>query len=108
MTSIMNTSSLELQIFEPDPRLLYPIDMAARLLDMSRHTIVLSCKYGLIGAVTDPLRNGWYFDEEALRMLRRVEALRTLCGGNLGAARMILALQDEVSRLHAELRFWRG
>src|SRR5947208_649562 len=101
----MNPSSLELQLFEPDPRILYSIDMAARLLDMSRHTIVLCCKYGLVGAVSDPMLSGWYFNDESLRMLRRVEALRMLCGGNLGAARMVLALQDEVNRLRAELRF---
>ena len=104
----MNSPSLELQLFEPDPRILYSIDVAARLLDMSRHNIVLCCKYGLVAAVTDPLMSGWYFNEEALRMLRRVEALRMICGGDLGVARMILSLQDEVNRLHAELRFWRG
>ena len=104
----MNSPSWELQLFEPDPRLLYSIDMAARLLDMSRRTIVLCCKYGLVAAVSDPLAGGWYFNEESLRMLRRVEALRMLCGGNLDAARIILALQDEVNRLQADLRFWRG
>jgi hypothetical protein len=104
----MNSSSLELQLFEPDPRVLYSIDLAAELLAMSRRTIVLCCKYGLVTAASDPLMSGWYFNEDALRMLRRIEALRILCGGNLSAARMILALQDEVSRLQAELRFWRG
>lgn len=82
--------------------------MAARLLDMSRHTIVLCCKYGLVEAVSDPSMGGWYFSDKALRTLRRVEALRALCGGNLTAARMMLDLQDEVDRLRAELRFWRG
>lgn len=82
--------------------------MAARLLDMSRHTIVLCCKYGLVSTVRAPLMGGWYFHEDALQMLRRIEALRMLCGGNLGAARIILALQDEVDRLPSELRFWRG
>jgi len=75
---------------------------------VSRHSIVLCCKYGLVAAISDPTMGGWYFDEDALQTLRRIEALRPLWGGNLAAARTILALEDEVNRLRAELRIWRG
>jgi len=106
----MNSSvhSLEIQLFQPDPAMLYSIDAAAALLGLSRRMIALCCKHALIETITDPASGVWFFDEEALRTLRRVEALHDFCGGNLDAVRMILALQDEVGRLRAELRFWRG
>jgi len=106
MNSVTYTRAL--QLYEPDPAVLYGIDAAARLLGMSRRTILLCCKHRLVDSVIDPLTGAWYFNDEALRTLRRIDALRTLCGGNLDAARTILALQDEVNRLRLELRFWRG
>ena len=104
----MLTISTSLQVFELDPNVLYPIDFAARLLEMSRHAILLCCKYGMVSPVIDPATGALYFDEQAIRTLRRVQTLRTLCSGNLTAARMMLDLQDEVGRLQAELRFWRS
>lgn len=97
-----------LQLYEPDPSLLYGIDAAAHFVGMSRRAILLCCKYRLVEGVLDPLTGAWFFDDDALRTLRRIDALRALCGGNLDAARTILALQDEVNRLRLELRFWRG
>lgn len=96
--------SAEIQLYEPDPDLQYNIDAAAQMLGLSRRMIVLCCKYGLIATVMDPVPAGWYFDGRSLRVLRRVEALRAVCAGNLPVIRMVLELQTEVDRLGAELR----
>ena len=51
--------------------------------------IALCCKYRLISPVVDPVETGWHFDGRSLRALRRVEALRALCDGNLPVIRMV-------------------
>jgi hypothetical protein len=94
-----------IQLYEPDPDVVYNIDAAARMLGLSRRMIVLCCKYGLITANADPIEDGWYFGGRSLRTLRRIEALRICCAGNLAVIRMVLELQAEVDRLGAELRF---
>ncbi|MCE9611519.1 MAG: hypothetical protein K8R23_15080 [Chthoniobacter sp.] len=97
----------EMQLYEPDPNARYNLDDAARLIGVSRRLIVLCCKYGLISTVVDPVPAGWSFDGRTVRVLRRVEALRAVCAGNLPVIRMVLKLQAEVERLDTELRFSR-
>lgn len=95
----------EIQLYEPDPNVLYKIDDASRMLGLSRRMLVLCCKYGLVSTVVDPVETGWYFDGRSLRVMRRIEALRALCDGNLRLIRLVLELQAEVDRLEAEVRF---
>jgi hypothetical protein len=97
----------EIQLYEPDPKVLYKIDDASRMLGLSRRMLVLCCKYGLVSTVVDPVEAGWNFDGRSLRVMGRIEALRTLCDGNLRVIRMIMELQAEVDRLNAESRFRR-
>lgn len=106
MNSLART--LEIQLFQPDPALLCGIDATAQLAGMSRRMILLCCKHRLVEAMIDSASGALYFDQDAVRHLRRIEALREFCGGSLDAVRMILALQDELGRVQAELRFWRG
>src|SRR5438094_489458 len=94
-----------LQLFEPDAEIVYSIDTAARLLHLSRWEIALYWRHGLVSTVVDPSCGGWYFNNEGLRLLGRIESLRALCGGNLAAVRLILDLETEVERLRDELRF---
>ena len=104
----MPAACREIQLFVPAPSALYSIDLAAMRLGMSRYAILQCCKYGVVSTASDPAAEGWYFDEEAMHMLRRIGRLLRLCRGNLAAARKIMELEDEVSRLRAELQFWRG
>ena len=96
-----------LQLFEPTPDAVYPIEAVAHLVSTTRRTILVYCKHGLLTPVVDPVDNGYYFNDEAIRMLRRIEALRTLCGNNLTAVQLILELSHEVDRLRNEVRFLR-
>ena len=104
---LMPTPSRALQLFEPDPRTAYTIEMTAHLVDVPRHTILLYCKHGLVSPVVDPACGGYYFNDEAIRVLRRVEYLRTSCGVNLPGIKMILELMNKVERLESEVSFLR-
>ena len=104
---LMPAPSRTLQLFEPDPRTAYTIEMTAHLVDVPRHTILLYCKYGLVSPVVDPACGGYFFNDEAIRVLRRVEYLRTNCGVNLAGIKMILDLMNRVERLESEVSFLR-
>jgi DNA-binding transcriptional MerR regulator len=104
---LMPTPTRALQLFEPDPRTAYTIEMTAHLVGVPRHTILLYCKHGLISPVVDPACGGYYFNDEAIRLLRRVEYLHTSCGVNLAGIKMILDLMSKVERLESEVSFLR-
>ena len=72
-----------LQLFEPDARAVYTLDAVASLTQVRRRLIVVYCKHGLVSPVMDPACSGWYFNDEAIRILRRIEYLRTAYGLNL-------------------------
>jgi DNA-binding transcriptional MerR regulator len=94
-----------LQVFEPDARTVYTIEMVAQLAEVPRRRIVLYYKLGLVSPVRDPTSSGWCFDDETIRIVRRIEYLRSACGVNLTGIKLILELIDEVERLREELRF---
>jgi MerR family transcriptional regulator/heat shock protein HspR len=100
---LMPAPSRAIQLFEPDPRTAYTIEMTAHLVGVPRHTILVYCKYGLVSPVVDPACGGYYFNDEAIRVLRRVEYLRDTCGVNLAGIKMILELMNKVERLESEL-----
>ncbi len=94
-----------LQLFEPDVHTVYSIEVAAQLAQVPRRLIVLYYKHGLVSPVADPAGSGWYFDDEAIRIVRRIEYLRSACGLNLAGIKLVMELIEEVERLRAELRF---
>ncbi len=96
-----------LQLFEPDPQTVYTIEATAHFVDVPRRTVLVYCKLGLVSPVVDPGCGGYYFNDEAIRLLRRIEYLRHVCGINLSGIKMILDLVNEVERLRAEVRFLR-
>ena len=97
----------ELQLFEPAPEAVYTIEAAANLAHVGRHRILVYYKQGLVSPVVAPECGGFYFNDEGVRTLRRIEYLRTNCGINLAGTRMILELQNELERLRNEARFLR-
>lgn len=95
------------QRFEPRPDAVYTLETAARLAHVTRRTILVYSRHGLISPAMDPREAGYYFGNEAIRALQRIEYLRNDCGINLRGTRIILELMDEVERLQNELRFRR-
>ncbi|AHF93237.1 MerR family transcriptional regulator [Opitutaceae bacterium TAV5] len=83
---------------------MFPIDTAARLARMSRHSVLVCCRRGLVTPRLDPVYGGFYFDRDAIRTLQRIEYLRTACGVNLAGIEIILKLMADVEELRALAR----
>jgi DNA-binding transcriptional MerR regulator len=96
-----------LRIFEPDPDAVYSIEITERLTQIPRRTIAIYVKHRLVSPLLER-GGGMFFDEEAIRMLRRIEQLRTSYGVNLPGIKMIVRLLDELEQRQMELRFRRG
>jgi DNA-binding transcriptional MerR regulator len=102
--AIAPTRSWEIELFEPPADAVYTIDSAAHLAHVPRRTIAVYYKHGLVSSTVDPARNGYYFDKEAIRTLRRIEDLRTVCRNDLAVVKMILDLTNEIERLKSKVR----
>jgi DNA-binding transcriptional MerR regulator len=96
-----------LQLFEPDAGAVYTLEAAANLTQLPRRLIAVYFKHGLVSPVMDPACSGWYFNDEAIRILRRIEYLRTACGLNMIGIKLVMDLAREVERLQEELNFRR-
>jgi DNA-binding transcriptional MerR regulator len=97
----------KLLIFEPDPEAVYSIEITERLTQIPRRTIAVYVKHRLVLPVVQP-GGGMFFDEESIRMLRRIEQLRTSYGVNLPGIKVIVRLLEELEQRQIELRFRRG
>jgi DNA-binding transcriptional MerR regulator len=103
----VETPMTTLQLFEPDARTVYTLEAAASLTQLSRRLIAVYFRHGLVSPVMDPACGGWYFNDEAIRILRRIEYLRTACGLNIAGIKLIMDLAREVEQLREELNFRR-
>jgi DNA-binding transcriptional MerR regulator len=97
-----------LELFQPEPGVLYSLDATARLAGITRRSILIYCRAGLVRPVIQPPYGVMEFTEEAIYTLRRIEYLRTAHGLDLAWIKTMFDLLDEVERLHAELRFLRN
>lgn len=96
-----------IELHDPQPGLLYNLDGAVHLTGVSRRSVLLYCRAGLVRAREDPEIGALAFDDEAIYTIRRVEYLRAERGINLEGVRMIFDLLREVRRLEHEMRFLR-
>ena len=103
----VETPITTLQLFEPDARAVYTLEAAARLTQLPRRLIAVYFRHGLVSPVMDPACSGWYFNDEAIRILRRIEYLRTICGLNIAGIKLIMDLARELELLREELNFRR-
>ena len=97
-------ASTALQSFEPAAEDSYSIEAVVHLTQIPRHQIAVYCRHGLVAPITAPERDGWWFDEEAIRTLRRMEDLRVDYDMNLAGLRLVAALWREVEQLREEVR----
>ena len=100
--------SMAMELFQPKPNVLYSLDETAHLAGISRRSILIYCRAGLIQPVVQPPYGVMEFTEEAIYTLRRIENLRTVHGLDLAWIKAMFDLLDEVERLRAELRFLRN
>ena len=99
MASRLNSETRDLQVFEPNPEIVYSIDDVQHLLHVPRRRIALYYKHGLVSPVVDPECGGYFFNDEAIRALKRIEYLRENHGVNLIGIKIILDLMNEVENL---------
>jgi DNA-binding transcriptional MerR regulator len=102
--AITSTRSREIQLFDPPADAVYTIDATSRMLDIPRRTIVVYCKHKLLTPVLEQVEHGFCFDRDAIRDLRRIEALRGVCGDDFAGIKIILDLTAALEQVRAELR----
>jgi hypothetical protein len=95
------TPSRWLQLFDLPADAVYTIEAAAQLAGVPRRTILVDCKHRLLSPLLDTEVEGYSFDGDGMRSLRRIEALRTVCGDDFAGIRIILDLTKELERLQA-------
>src|SRR6267143_376017 len=88
-----------IQLLVPDPDALYPIEEAAEIVHVPRRTILLYHKNGLLPPAVDSEGGGYYFDLRAIRRLRLIYHLDSVCGVNTTGIRIIVDLMNRVERL---------
>jgi hypothetical protein len=99
-----SANAVAIQLFEPDPGAAFSIERTSQLAQVPRRRILIYCKQRLVSPITDPDVEGYWFDAEALRTLKRIEELRAICDEPLTGVKVILDLMREVQRLRAEMR----
>ena len=100
-------SGLALELFQPNPNVLYSLDATAHLAGVPRRSILIYCRAGLVRPVFQPPHGVMAFTEEAIYTVRRVEDVRATHGLDVTWIKTMFDLRDEVERLRAEVRFLR-
>lgn len=103
--AIAKAPRYEIQLFDPPEDALYTIDATAHLVGIPRRTILIYCKHRLLSPVIDARDRGYSFDRDGIRALRRIDALRAICGQDMSGIKIILDLTRELERLHSVVRF---
>jgi DNA-binding transcriptional MerR regulator len=91
-------------LFEPPADAVYSIETTARIVDVPRRTILIYCKHRLLSPALDSANHGYSFDRNAIRALRRIEALRSVCGDDFAGIKIILDLTAALERLRSDLK----
>ena len=97
-----------LELFLPDPNVLYSLDATAHLACVSRRSILTYCRVGLVHPVFQPPYGVMVFTEGAIFTIRRIEDVRATHGIGVAWIKSMFDLLDEVERLRAEVRFFRN
>ena len=104
VSELTELSSREIQLFEPPADALYTIEATSRIVDVPRRTIAVYCKYHLLAPAQDTTDYGYYFDGDAIRTLRRIEALRAVCDDDFVGIKIILDLTAALERSRSDIR----
>lgn len=107
MNLTMTHSESSIEVFEPEPNVAYTIETVSRITQIPRHTIAVYCRHGLVAPAVDPEHDGWFFDQEGIRTLRRIEQLRESHAASLDAIALIFGLMRQVEDLQQRLRLVR-
>lgn len=98
-------ASLAVEVWQPIPNARYTLDATAHLAGVSRRSILIYCRAGLVQPVLQPPYGVLAFTEEAIHTVRRIERLRAVHRLDVAWIKTIFELLGEVERLRAEVRF---
>lgn len=101
-------SAHALDLYQPHPDVLYSLDAAAHLARVSRRSILLYCRAGLVRPVFQPPYGVMVFTEDAIYKVRRIEDMRAAHGIGVAWIKSMFDLAEELERLRAEVRFYRN
>ena len=99
---------LPLESFQPRPDMLYSLDLTAHLAGVSRRSLLIYCRRGLVQAVFQPPNQMMTFTDQAIYRIRKVEHLRAIHDNDLAWINTVFVLLNEVEHLRSELRFVRN
>ena len=102
------TMSRAVEVFQPQPNMLYSLDVAAHLAGVPRRAILIYCRAGLVQPVNLPPYGAMAFSDEAIHAVRRIEQVRAMHGLNVSLLKIMFDLLAEVENLRAEVRFLRN
>ena len=102
------TPCLPLESFQPRPDMLYSLDLTAHLAGVSRRSLLIYCRRGLIQPVFQPPNQVMMFSDQTIYTIRKVEHLRAIHDNDLAWINTVFVLLNEVAHLRSELRFVRN
>ena len=94
-----------MEVFRPQPNMLYTLEMAAHLAGVPRRALLIYCRAGVVQPVCLPPYGAMAFTEEAIRTVRSSERMRNVHGVNVAWIKTMFDLLGEVARLREEVRF---
>jgi predicted site-specific integrase-resolvase len=97
-----------LEVYEPNPNVLYSLEATAHLARVPRRSVLIYCRAGLLRPVFQPPHGVMGFTEEAIYAIRRIEKLRAVHSMDVSCIKTMFDLLDEVERLRTEIRFFRS
>src|SRR5215216_3503061 len=99
MNDPANQNPDDLPVIEPNLDATYTIDVVAEITGVSSQTILFYHEQGLIPATGAEKTGERYFDDEAIRAIRRLDHLRTEMGLKDPALKLMVNLLREIEQL---------
>jgi DNA-binding transcriptional MerR regulator len=96
-----------LQMVDPEPGTTYTLEAVCHLTGVSRRTVLIYLRHGLIRPLQENEEHPLAFTEEAIYLIRQGESLRDRHGINMAGLRMVFRLLREIEDLRREMRFLR-
>lgn len=103
-TAIADAPPHEIELYDPPFHAIYTIEATAHFAGVPRRTILVYCKHQLLSPEKDAANGAYSFNRNDVWTLRRIDALRSICGDDLAGIKIILDLTDALERLQAQLR----
>ncbi|HEY0549417.1 MAG TPA: chaperone modulator CbpM [Verrucomicrobiae bacterium] len=94
---------IRLHMVSPSNQAPYTLEELARLGGVSPALVQRYADEGLIEAIAGNVRTSFFFDDNALFELRRIQRLRRELGVNIAGVAVIHELQRQIDELKAEL-----